>query len=48
MIGAGKTERDAAELARHIVTWRKLLGYTAALACVLMELSLSVGGAFHV
>ena len=26
----------------------KLLGYTAALACVLMELSLTVGGAFHV
>ena len=26
----------------------KLLGYTAALACVLMELSLSLGGAFHV
>jgi transcriptional regulator with XRE-family HTH domain len=30
VIGASKTERDAAELARHIVTWRKLLGYTAA------------------
>lgn len=22
--------RDAGELARHVVTWRKLLGYTAA------------------
>ncbi len=30
MLGASKTERDARELARHIVTWRKLLGYTAA------------------
>ena len=30
MLGASKTERDARELARHIVTWRQLLGYTAA------------------
>ncbi|HMQ36507.1 MAG TPA: helix-turn-helix transcriptional regulator [Micropruina sp.] len=30
MLGAKRVERDAATLGRHLVTWRKLLGYTAA------------------
>ncbi|MEZ5088976.1 MAG: helix-turn-helix transcriptional regulator [Micropruina sp.] len=30
MLGARRLERDAATLGRHLVTWRKLLGYTAA------------------
>lgn len=30
MIGNRQLERDARTLGRHVVTWRKLLGYTAA------------------
>lgn len=30
MLGTKRLERDAQALGRHIATWRKLLGYTAA------------------
>lgn len=40
MVSERRIERDAAHIGQHFVTWRKLLGYTAAQVAERAEISL--------